>query len=393
MEQLQQSDGQLPSSPTGDPPLHPEIRSIVSLTLAHKQKTYFSGPLVHKLDRNPDGNKPHKDEGWREVWAQLSGPTLCIWDMEEVKFANQQSREVPPLYINITEAVRLPFHLYYLHGLTKLPHPQFVHVLDSITQPGTPTFSPRKYTNVIALNTAGMNLLFFSCPSPQDAISWSTAFRLSCWEKTRLEEIYTAHLFHSNLGYVRDTPSTLTRGRLEGWCRVRISGQTDWKRSWVCISAGMVTTDTRPPTDVAFVGSKSPTIQGNHPRRTSYTLPKIKRISGLFSRGKSDGLPERANISLYRAQRGKDEMKALLTLDAVTQAFAVYPDQPKLISSCTFIKLEGTYGEEDMCANMKQREGWMQLMPDPEGAQSANVEALKWLIGERAPFPKMFWVC
>ena len=119
MHQPQQSGGQQPSSPTEDPPLHPEIRSIVSLSLAHREKTYFSGPLIHKVDRNPDGNKPHKDEGWREAWAQLSGTTLSIWDMEEVKIANQQGKEVPPSYINITEAVRAPFHLHYLHGSTK----------------------------------------------------------------------------------------------------------------------------------------------------------------------------------------------------------------------------------------------------------------------------------
>jgi len=96
MQLPQQSHGRQPSPPTDDPPLHPKIRSIVSLALAHTQKTYFSGPLIHKFERNPDG-KPHKDEGWREVWAQLSGTTLCIWDMEEVKIANQQGREVPPV--------------------------------------------------------------------------------------------------------------------------------------------------------------------------------------------------------------------------------------------------------------------------------------------------------
>ena len=86
--------------------------------MAHTQKIYFSGPLVHKLDRNPDGQKPHKDEGWREVWAQLYGTTLSIWDMGEVKVANQQGKEVPPSYINVTEAVRLAFFLFFLRDST-----------------------------------------------------------------------------------------------------------------------------------------------------------------------------------------------------------------------------------------------------------------------------------
>ena len=147
----------------------------------------------------------------------------------------------------------------------------------------------------------------------------------------------------------------------------------------MCVSMGVVTTDTF--TDVGSINSKSPMIPGNHSRHSTYTMPGINLISGLFSRDKPDDLPERANISLYTAPRGKDKRKALLTFDAVTQAFAVYPERPQLISSSALIKLEGTYGDEDMCANMKRREGWMLLMPDSEGAWSVSGGMLRWLIG------------
>jgi len=90
--------------------------------MAHTQKIYFSGPLVHKLDRNPDGQKPHKDGGWRDVWAQLYGTTLSIWDMGEVKIANQQGKEVPPSYINVTEAVRLAF-IYFFYATQQISTP------------------------------------------------------------------------------------------------------------------------------------------------------------------------------------------------------------------------------------------------------------------------------
>jgi len=151
----------------------------------------------------------------------------------------------------------------------------------------------------------------------------------------------------------------------------------------MCLSAGAITTATRSSTDVTSITSKSSMIPGN-PRHSSYTTHKKNRISGLFSRDKPNDLPERAIISLYIAPRGKDKRKALLTFDAVTQAFAVYPERPKLISSSALIKLEGTYGDEDMCANMKHREGWMLLMPDLEGARTVSGEMLKWLIGECA---------
>jgi CCR4-NOT transcriptional complex subunit CAF120 len=108
-------------SPTNEAPLHPEIRSVVSLVVAHTRKIYFSGPLVYKFDRNPDGSKPYKDDGWREVWAELSGATLSIWDMGEVKIASQQGKEVPPSYVNITEAVRLLFHLHLRLNETTIP--------------------------------------------------------------------------------------------------------------------------------------------------------------------------------------------------------------------------------------------------------------------------------
>ena len=87
--------------------LHPEIRSVVTLTHAHAHKVYMSGPLVRRIERLPDGHHPIKDEGWRDVWAQLGGTTLSIWDMKEIDEASKQGREVPPTYINVTDAVSL----------------------------------------------------------------------------------------------------------------------------------------------------------------------------------------------------------------------------------------------------------------------------------------------
>ena len=90
--------------------LHPEIRSVVQLTIAHAHKIYFSGPLIRKLERQPDGQKPLKDEGWVDVWAQLGGTTLSIWDMKEIQEASKQGKEVPPSYINVTDAVCIFHH-------------------------------------------------------------------------------------------------------------------------------------------------------------------------------------------------------------------------------------------------------------------------------------------
>lgn len=97
------------SPPPPSNPIHPEIRSVVQLTVAHARKVYYAGPLVRKVERQADGQKPHKDDGWVEVWAQLGGTTMSIWDMKETQEASKQGTEVPPSYVNITDAVRI-FH-------------------------------------------------------------------------------------------------------------------------------------------------------------------------------------------------------------------------------------------------------------------------------------------
>jgi CCR4-NOT transcriptional complex subunit CAF120 len=99
--------------------------------------------------------------------------------MKQIQAASAEGREVPPTYVNMTDA--------------------FVHVLGSVTVPETATSPAKRYPDVLTLNTAGSNLLLFSCPSTQALLSWAAALRLSAWEKSRLEEIYTAHLLRITL--------------------------------------------------------------------------------------------------------------------------------------------------------------------------------------------------
>ena len=62
-----------------------------------------------------------------------------------------------------------------------------------------PDGNPVKYSNVITLTNAGLNLTLFSCPAPQALVSWTGGLRLAAYEKSRLEEIYTAHLLRMSL--------------------------------------------------------------------------------------------------------------------------------------------------------------------------------------------------
>jgi CCR4-NOT transcriptional complex subunit CAF120 len=245
-------------------------------------------------------------------------------------------------------------------------------VLGAVTQPSTADSPAQTHSNVITLNTAGANLYLFSCPSTVDLISWAAALRLATWEKSRLEEMYTAHLIRITLNDGRTTPSPLIHGRMEGWVRVRIAGQVDWKRFWM-----VVTVPSQPPTPSDELGPVD-----SRDGKLSAPIPVRKnRMSTLFSRERSPERTTRPVITLYASQKPKDKKTPQLSFVSVTQAFSVYPERPKLISTSTLIKLEGTYGQEEIAGPMKMRDAWLLFMPELEGARNPGGEMLKWLIG------------
>lgn len=109
-------NGAAPSAPPKQ--LHPEIRSIVQLSVAHAHKVYYSGPLVKHIERHADGRVVGKEEPWRDVWAQLGGTTLSVWDMAEIAEANKRGAEVPPTYLNVTDAVCISKAISIMRMLT-----------------------------------------------------------------------------------------------------------------------------------------------------------------------------------------------------------------------------------------------------------------------------------
>ena len=172
--------------------------------------------------------------------------------------------------------------------------------------------------------------------------------------------------FASNYFTGKDARSTLVRGRMEGWVRIRVAGQTDWKRMWMVVSSA------QPPSNDAGT-----------PTTISSGLPPKKRMSNLFSREHSpEPLPTSPLLALYAGPRPKDKKHPLLTLKEMSQAFAVYPERPELISRSSLMKLEGLIGDEDTAGGMKQKEGWLLVMPELEPGNTQASEMLKWLVGE-----------
>ena len=111
-----------------------------------------------------------------------------------------------------------------------------------------------------------------------------------------------------------------------------------------------------------------------------------RRISSLFGReeNQSQQRSKPPVVSFYLSQKPKDRKKAFLTLQDVTQAFAVYPERPELINKSTLMKIEGKIGRDDAAMNMRGREGWVLVMPELEvGVPQAN-ETIRWLIGTQS---------
>ncbi|TDL23533.1 hypothetical protein BD410DRAFT_721168 [Rickenella mellea] len=325
--------------------LHPEIRSLVQLDSDLRKKIYFSGPLKRHVARKPDGS-PSENKEWTDMWGQLGGVVLSLWDSKEIEAASGRGEEVPPTYINVTDA--------------------FVHVLGSVTVPATATTPAKKFAQVITLNTAGSNLLLFSCPSPAEVVSWAAAIRMAAWEKSRLEEIYTGHIlrlasFASHSTWM-NPPSPLQRGRMEGWVRIRLACHVEWKRVWLVVQSNIVS------------ASKDSSAAGQRKNPMSILFPRTRTAPPL---------PTKSQLTFYSTSKPKDTKKAILTFTDLTQAFAVYPEKPELITRSSLIKLEGTIGEEDFAGEMKGREGWVLVMvglgSNPEEQKTGHT--LKWLTG------------
>jgi len=187
------------------------------------------------------------------------------------------------------------------------------------------------------------------------------------------DELPTFHHFQA-----RDIPTTLIQGKMEGWARIRIAGQTDWKRVWLVVQEG------------SGIESDSTGPAGTIAQATM----RKNRMSNLFSRetNASNPLPPpKPLISMFMSPKPKDRKKPLLTVHGVSQAFGVYPERPELINRSTLLKVEGTFGDDDMAATFRAREGWVLIMPELENNVGQTPEMLKWVVGKYEIYFRSTW--
>ena len=163
---------------------------------------------------------------------------------------------------------------------------------------------------------------------------------------------------------------------MEGWTRVRLAGQTDWKRFWMIVQ----------------VGAGNQVMNGENSSSSSVTditsspsISRRNRMSNFFSRIQehhpSEPLPTKSTIYMYDSPKIRDKRKPAMTMTDVTQVFAVYPERPELISRSTLIKVEGFMGDDE-ATGTGGKDGWILMMPEVEGGKVGSTEMLKWLVGE-----------
>jgi hypothetical protein len=177
-----------------------DLESIAKLFLRYNHKMYAEGYLSAMIELNADG-KHIEGSHWKQVFAELSGSTLAIWNAEKT---NRQE-DVLPSYINITDA-----------GLELIEQQVF----------GKP--------NCFAIqNTASANRFIFQAKTKQGLKKWETCFWLAGFEGTKLHEIYTRKILLRPMykPLFNKQPST----GLEGYLQVRFAGKSDWQRLWAVL--------------------------------------------------------------------------------------------------------------------------------------------------------------
>jgi CCR4-NOT transcriptional complex subunit CAF120 len=135
---------------------------------------------------------------------------------------------------------------------------------------------------------------------------------------------------------------------------------------------------------VVSSGTSQDASGSSAPPGTLYEPQRRKRISALFGREENQSLSISSIplVAFYLSPKPKDKKKPFLTLQVITQAFAVYPERPELINKSTLMKIEGTIGNEDVATSMRGKEGWVLVMPELEAGVPQTKETIRWLIGK-----------
>lgn len=207
---------------------------------------------------------------------------------------------------------------------------------------------------------------------------WINAIRLSVWERSRCNEIWTGSLlglreprplgwqgFEAGLPVSGNSkPVPAVPGRVEGWIKVRLPGDTEWRRVWAVILRG-ANVPTRSGGPAAAV---SPPAEEKKSKRSSLlsfgskkdkkeespvvaveTLPGEGAYSTLafFDRKPKKGdqpICIAQHVFYGQSRRAQDTCsKSKLTLLTPPTVSAIFPESEALLEHSTLFKIEGTF--------------------------------------------------
>ncbi|KAI8646537.1 hypothetical protein BD408DRAFT_439933 [Parasitella parasitica] len=268
----------------------------------YTDKVYMEGYLHKRNDLNSKGASCGSKK-WSLWYVELCGPVLTLWDSE-----TKGDSDVYPQYINITDS--------------------------TVVNESRLTAETRP--NLFSLNSAGANRFLLQAVTRDETNRWILAIRLSCFECSRIQEIYTKSFisrrqFKSLLLSKKSSEQIST----EGYVQVRFPGATGWKNFWAVVS-------------------------------------NFKIEKRLFNK---KPVRTQGQMMFFESRKAKHPM---MTLENVVQAYTVYPESPKLINMATLFKLEGS-----LYKNMPKGRG-RQLVSASSSAlimSSTTIELTQWLIG------------
>ncbi|ORX99189.1 hypothetical protein K493DRAFT_1969 [Basidiobolus meristosporus CBS 931.73] len=243
----------------GEADLPSDILSIVPYYEGYNSKLYMSGFLNKKNETTPEG-KSYSMKSWTRWYVELRGPTLVFWKAEKTHTIQD------------------------IEGICSQTSPNFLNISDSVVEViGT---LKKKKDNVFSLNTSGANRFYIQAESEKDVNDWVCAIYLSCYEFSKLHEMFTYVLLtrpeHADMFYIYHTS-------MEGDIEIKYPGSAQWKKYWA--------------------------ILDNSPGTT----------------------PDFAQILLYENKKSQPA----IIISKVTQAYAVYPNSPHEVEQLTTFKVEG----------------------------------------------------
>ena len=202
--------------------------------------------------------------------------------------------------------------------------------------------------NVLSISTAGKNRYLFHFNSFHSLTQWTAGIRLSMFENTSLQELYTGSLIAGKGKLLNNIKVIMERSRFrtEDWARVRFGAGTPWRRCWCVID---------PPNEKEFQKE-----QKSLKKRSAYERPIVLK----------------GDIKFYDTKKTK-KVTPIATITDAYSAYAIYPQSKPLIDQSTLVKVEGRITIHSKPES--KTEGFVFVMPEGHPAVSGFEMMLRWL--------------